>query len=107
SLAAWVGRLPGGLMHTNIASCALFSATCGSSVATSATIGTVALPTMRERGYPMGPTLGSLAAGGTLGILIPPSVAMLVYGSITNNSVGKLFIAGVIPGLLLATLFMA
>jgi tripartite ATP-independent transporter DctM subunit len=106
SLAVWVGRLPGGLMHTNIASCALFSATCGSSVATSATIGTVALPTMRERGYPMGPTLGSLAAGGTLGILIPPSVAMLVYGSITNNSVGKLFIAGVIPGLLLSALFM-
>jgi C4-dicarboxylate transporter DctM subunit len=106
ALAVWVGRLPGGLMHTNIASCALFAATCGSSVATSATIGTVALPTMRERGYPMGPTLGSLAAGGTLGILIPPSVAMLVYGSITNNSVGKLFIAGVIPGLLLSALFM-
>lgn len=106
SLAAWVGRLPGGLMHTNIASCALFAATCGSSVATSATIGTVALPTMQERGYPMAPTLGSLAAGGTLGILIPPSVAMLVYGSITNNSVGKLFVAGIIPGLLLSTIFM-
>lgn len=107
ALAVWVGRLPGGLMHTNIAACALFAATCGSSVATSATIGTVALPTMRERGYPMSPTLGSLAAGGTLGILIPPSVAMLVYGSLTNNSVGKLFIAGVIPGLLLSAVFMA
>ncbi|MFA7665687.1 MAG: TRAP transporter large permease [Burkholderiaceae bacterium] len=106
SLSAWVDRLPGGLMHTNIASCALFAATCGSSVATSATIGTVALPTMQERGYPIAPTLGSLAAGGTLGILIPPSVAMLVYGSITNNSVGKLFIAGIIPGILLSLMFM-
>lgn len=106
SLALWVGRLPGGLMHTNITACALFAATCGSSVATAATVGTVALPTMRERGYPMGPALGSLAAGGTLGILIPPSVAMLVYGSITNNSVGKLFIAGVIPGIALTVVFM-
>jgi C4-dicarboxylate transporter DctM subunit len=106
SLALWVGRLPGGLMHTNITACALFAATCGSSVATSATVGTVALPAMRERGYDMGRALGSLAAGGTLGILIPPSVAMLVYGSITNNSVGQLFIAGVIPGILLTLLFM-
>ena len=107
SLAVWVGRLPGGLMHTNITACALFAATCGSSVATAATVGTVALPAMRERGYPMDAALGSLAAGGTLGILIPPSVAMLVYGSITNNSVGKLFIAGVIPGILLTLTFMA
>ena len=75
----------------------LFAATCGSSVATAATIGTVALPALKDRGYDIRQTLGSLAAGGTLGILIPPSVAMLVYGSITNNSIGKLFIAGVIP----------
>ena len=107
ALAAWVGRLPGGLLHANMTACTLFAATCGSSVATAATVGTVALPTMRERGYPLPATLGSLAAGGTLGILIPPSVAMLVYGSITNNSVGKLFIAGVLPGILLTLCFMA
>ena len=107
SLSAWLGRLPGGLLHANMSSCALFAATCGSSVATAATIGTVALPALRERGYDARQALGSLAAGGTLGILIPPSVAMLVYGSITNNSIGQLFIAGVIPGILLTLSFMA
>jgi C4-dicarboxylate transporter DctM subunit len=107
ALSAWLGRLPGGLLHANMSSCALFAATCGSSVATAATIGTVALPALKDRGYDIRQTLGSLAAGGTLGILIPPSVAMLVYGSITNNSIGKLFIAGVIPGILLTLLFMA
>jgi C4-dicarboxylate transporter, DctM subunit len=107
SLSAWLGRLPGGLLHANMSSCALFAATCGSSVATAATVGTVALPALKERGYDMRQALGSLAAGGTLGILIPPSVAMLVYGSITNNSIGQLFIAGVIPGILLTGLFMA
>jgi C4-dicarboxylate transporter DctM subunit len=107
SLSAWLGRLPGGLLHANMSSCALFAATCGSSVATAATVGTVALPALKERGYDMRQALGSLAAGGTLGILIPPSVAMLVYGSITNNSLGQLFIAGVIPGILLTGLFMA
>lgn len=106
ALAAWLGRLPGGLVHTNIGACALFAATCGSSVATAATIGTVALPNLIERGYDKRQALGSLAAGGTLGILIPPSIAMLVYGSLTNNSVGQLFIAGVIPGILLTLLFM-
>jgi C4-dicarboxylate transporter, DctM subunit len=106
SLSAWLGRLPGGLLHANMSSCALFAATCGSSVATAATIGTVAIPALKERGYDMRQALGSLAAGGTLGILIPPSVAMLVYGSITNNSIGQLFIAGIIPGILLTLCFM-
>ena len=107
ALSAWLARLPGGLLHTNIGCCALFAATSGSSVATAATIGTVALPSLHSRGYSMRDALGSLAAGGTLGILIPPSVNMIVYGSLTNNSIGKLFIAGVIPGLLLTLSFMA
>ena len=98
ALSAWLGRLPGGLLHTNIGSCALFAATSGSSVATAATIGTVALPSLHKRGYSMRASLGSLAAGGTLGILIPPSVNMIVYGSLTNTSIGKLFIAGIMPG---------
>ncbi|MCT7656100.1 TRAP transporter large permease subunit [Oceanimonas sp. NS1] len=106
SMAAWLGRLPGGLLHTNIGSCALFAATSGSSVATAATIGTVALPSLQERKYCMRQSLGSLAAGGTLGILIPPSVNMLIYGSLTNNSIGKLFMAGLIPGVMLSLLFM-
>jgi C4-dicarboxylate transporter, DctM subunit len=106
ALSAWLGNMPGGLLHTNIGSCALFAATSGSSVATAATIGTVALPSLHKRGYSMRESLGSLAAGGTLGILIPPSVNMIVYGSLTNNSIGKLFIAGIIPGLLLTACFM-
>ncbi len=106
AFAAWFGRLPGGLLHTNIGCCALFAATSGSSVATAATIGTVALPSLRRHGYPMPDALGSLAAGGTLGILIPPSVNMIIYGSMTNTSVGKLFIAGIVPGLLLTGSFM-
>jgi tripartite ATP-independent transporter DctM subunit len=106
AFSAWLGGLPGGLLHTNIGSCALFAATSGSSVATAATIGTVALPSLYARGYSMRDALGSLAAGGTLGILIPPSVNMIVYGSLTNNSIGKLFIAGIIPGILLTLCFM-
>ena len=106
TLAAWLGRIPGGLLHTNIGCCALFAATSGSSVATAATIGTVALPALHARNYSMRDSLGSIAAGGTLGILIPPSVNMIVYGSLTNNSIGKLFIAGIIPGILLSLIFM-
>jgi C4-dicarboxylate transporter DctM subunit len=104
--AVWLGRLPGGLLHTNIGCCALFSATSGSSVATAATIGTVALPSLKRYGYPMPQALGSLAAGGTLGIMIPPSINFIIYGSMTDTSAGKLFIAGIIPGLTLAGLFM-
>jgi tripartite ATP-independent transporter DctM subunit len=104
--AKWFDGVPGGLLYSNIGSCALFAATSGSSVATAATVGTVALPNMAARGYPLPPALGSLAAGGTLGILIPPSINMIIYGSITETSVGKLFLAGVIPGLLLTASFM-
>ena len=106
AMALWLGRLPGGLLHTNIACCSLFAATSGSSIATAATIGTVALPALNERNYPKRQALGSLAAGGTLGILIPPSVNLLIYGSITNTSIGQLFVAGVIPGILLTLVFM-
>ncbi|MEN9762305.1 MAG: hypothetical protein RI906_2131 [Pseudomonadota bacterium] len=106
AFAALLGRVPGGLLQTNIGCCALFAATSGSSVATAATIGTVSLPSLMKHGYPMRQALGSLAAGGTLGILIPPSVNLIIYGSMTNTSVVKLFIAGFIPGILLALCFM-
>jgi C4-dicarboxylate transporter DctM subunit len=106
ALALWLGRLPGGLLHTNIGCCALFAATSGSSVATAATVGTVALPALDSRGYRPRQALGSLAAGGTLGILIPPSINLLIYGSLANASIGQLFIAGIVPGILLTLLFM-
>lgn len=107
AMSLWFGRLPGGLLHTNIGCCALFSATSGSSVATAATIGTVAMPTLQAKGYDNSKSLGSLAAGGTLGILIPPSVNLLIYGAMAEQSIGQLFVAGIIPGILLTLSFMA
>ena len=106
AIAPWLSRLPGELMHTNIASCALFAATSGSSVATAATVGTVAVPEIHGRGYNERLFLGSLAAGGTLGILIPPSINMIVYGALTNTSVPQLYLAGFVPGLVLTAAFM-
>jgi len=106
-LSKLVCVIPGGLLQTNIAGCALFAAISGSSVATAAAIGTVALPQLTRRGYHRPLAAGSLAAGGTLGILIPPSIAMIVYGTFTETSVSKLFVAGIVPGLLLTGLFMA
>ena len=106
AMIQWMSWLPGGLMHSNIAACAMFAATSGSSAATAATIGTVSIPEMRKHGYSDKLFLGSLAAGGTLGILIPPSVNMIVYGVLTDTSIPKLYLAGFIPGFLLAGLFM-
>jgi len=106
TLSYWLSPLPGGLLHSNIVSCGLFAAISGSSVATAATMGTVAVPAMKARKYNERLVLGSVAAGGTLGILIPPSINMIIYGAITNTSIGKLFIAGIIPGILLCVLFM-
>lgn len=106
ALGRWLSWLPGGLMHSNVAACALFAATSGSSVATAATVGTVALPQAKRFGYNERLFLGSLAAGGTLGILIPPSINMIVYAVLTNTSVPRLYLAGILPGLLLALGFM-
>jgi len=105
--AAVLGRLPGGLLHANIGSCAIFAAISGSSLATAATIGTVALPELEKRGYENKIACGSLAAGGTLGILIPPSISMIIIGAMTEQSIAKLFIAGVFPGIMLVGLFMS
>lgn len=106
-LTPWLGRLPGGLLHTNIGACAIFAAVSGSSTATAATIGSIAIPELEKLKYDHRLTLGSVAAGGTLGILIPPSIAMIVYGALTGTSIGQLFMAGIIPGIMLALLFMA
>lgn len=104
-LAPWLERVPGRLLHTNILGCTLFAAVSGSSAATCATIGKMTLPELKARGYPEGITIGTLAGAGTLGLLIPPSIIMIVYGVSSNVSIAQLFIAGVIPGLLLASLF--
>ncbi|MYN14096.1 TRAP transporter large permease subunit [Pusillimonas sp. TS35] len=107
AMSLWLSWLPGGLMHANIGASALFAATSGSSVATAATVGTVAIPQIQKKGYNESLFLGSLAAGGTLGILIPPSINLIIYGVLTNTSVPRLYLAGIIPGLLMAALFMA
>jgi len=104
-LAPWLERVPGRLLHTNIIGCTIFAAVSGSSAATCATIGKMTLPELKGRGYPEGITIGSLAGAGTLGLLIPPSIIMIVYGVSANVSIAQLFIAGVIPGVLLASLF--
>ncbi len=106
ALDRWLTRVPGGLVISNLGACALFAAMSGSSPATCAAIGKMGIPEMRKRGYPDGVATGSIAAGGTLGILIPPSVTMIVYGIATETSIGRLFLAGVVPGLLLVGLFM-
>jgi len=107
ALDKWVGRIPGGLMHTNVAASAMFAATSGSSIATAATIGTVSIPNMHKFGYNQSLFLGSIAAGGTLGILIPPSINMVIYGALSETSVSDLYLAALIPGLLMAALFSA
>ena len=106
SLADWLNILPGGLLHTNIGASAVFSAVSGSSVATAATISTVALPSFRRRRYDTRLVLGSIAAGASLGNLIPPGIALIVYGAMTNTSVGQLYAAAVIPGIVMTVLFM-
>ncbi len=107
ALDRWLYHVPGGLVISNLGGCALFSALSGSSPATCAAIGKMGIPAMRERGYSDRLAAGSIAAGGTLGILIPPSVTMIVYGIATETSIGRLFLAGVLPGLMLTSLFMA
>ena len=102
SLSRWLVFLPGGLLHTNIASCAVFAACSGSSVATSATISRVSLPSFRQRGYSERLVIGSLAAGGTLGILIPPSIGLIIFGVLVEESIGRLYMGGFLPGFLLA-----
>ena len=104
-LAPWLERIPGRLLHTNVIGCAIFAAVSGSSAATCATIGKMTLPELSARGYPDAITIGTLAGAGTLGLLIPPSIIMIVYGVTANVSIAELFIAGVIPGILLAAMF--
>ena len=100
-------RVPGGLLHTNIAVCTLFGAVSGSSLSTAAAVGSVAYPEMTRRGYDKDMVVGSLAGGGTLGLLIPPSLSFLIFGALTETSIGRLFAAGILPGLMVAALFMA
>src|SRR4051812_40537780 len=104
-LAPWLTRIPGRLLHTNIIGCTIFAAVSGSSAATCATIGKMTLPELKKRGYPEDMTIGTLAGAGTLGLLIPPSIIMIVYGVSANVSIAQLFIAGIVPGILLAALF--
>ncbi|HEY5791543.1 MAG TPA: TRAP transporter large permease [Gammaproteobacteria bacterium] len=106
ALDRWLNRVPGGLVISNLGACSIFAALSGSSPATCAAIGKMGIPEMRQRGFPDGLATGSIAAGGTLGILIPPSITMIVYGIATETSIGRLFLAGLLPGLLLTVLFM-
>ncbi|NUN95620.1 MAG: TRAP transporter large permease subunit, partial [Candidatus Omnitrophica bacterium] len=99
AMVKWLSWIPGGLMHSNIGACAVFAATSGSSVATAATVGTVALPLVEKHGYDERLFLGTLAAGGTLGILIPPSINMIIYAVLTDTSIPQLYLAGIVPGL--------
>jgi tripartite ATP-independent transporter DctM subunit len=105
-VSKWTGIIPGSLVHTNIVSCALFAAVSGTSVASAITIGSIAYPEQKARGYNRGLVTGSIAAGGTLGILIPPSITLIIYGAFVNASIGQLFLGGVIPGIILALSFM-
>jgi len=107
ALAPVFARVPGGLLHTNIAVCTIFGAVSGSSMAGAAAVGSVAYPELKRRGYDRPAVVGSLAGGGTLGLLIPPSLSLLIYGALTDTSIGKLFVAGVVPGLMMACLFSA
>jgi tripartite ATP-independent transporter DctM subunit len=107
ALDRWLYRVPGGLVVSNLGACALFAALTGSSPATCAAIGKMGIPEMRKRGYPDEIATGSICAGGTLGILIPPSITFILYGIATETSIGRLFLAGIVPGILLTALFMA
>ena len=106
ALDRWLNKVPGGLVISNLGACSIFAALCGSSPATCAAIGKMGIPEMRKRGYSPELATGTICAGGTLGILIPPSITMIIYGISTGTSIGKLFIAGIIPGIMLTTLFM-
>jgi C4-dicarboxylate transporter, DctM subunit len=106
-LAPWMARLPGGLIHTNIAGCTVFAAVSGSSAATLTTVGKMTIPELRRRNYPERMTIGTLAGAATLGLMIPPSLPLIVYGVTINESITRLFIAGIVPGLVLAAMFMA
>lgn len=105
-LAPWLSRIPGGLLHTNVVGCTVFAAVSGSSAATLTTVGKMSIPELRKRGYPEFMTIGTLAGAATLGLMIPPSLTLIVYGVTVKESISKLFIAGVLPGLVLAGLFM-
>ncbi|HFA59439.1 MAG TPA: TRAP transporter large permease subunit [Rhodospirillales bacterium] len=105
-LAPWMARLPGRLLHTNIVGCTVFAAVSGSSAATVTTIGKMSIPELRRRGYPEHMIIGTLAGAGTLGLMIPPSLTLIVYGVTINESISKLFIAGILPGIVLASFFM-
>ena len=106
-LSPWMQRLPGGLIHVNVVGCALFAAISGSSAATVATVGKMSIPELRKRNYPEKILLGSLAGSGTLGLLIPPSIILIIYGVAVQESIAKLFIAGILPGIMIALIFMS